>query len=342
MDPPEPSDPQALLARLAALEAQLAACDAQRRAERAARIRLQRLARAPPPEDPRLVAYRPIATLHSCFSRRNGTPRQPALVPAARAVLQLERAVPPGALAGLADFSHVWVLYAFHANTNAHHCAAKAAVAVPRLDGASRGVLATRTPHRPNALGLSLGRLLAVDAAAGTVTLGGLDCVDGSPVLDLKPLVPFCDCPPDARAPAWVAAAAAEEPLAVAGVALSDDAAAELAAAYAAAETARRGAWRAAHPPPAPPAPPALYADGAAFCALVRQVLSLDIRALRERSAPRRAVYHVILCCVEVDYTLDGARRVEVLGGRPALPEAAWAAQQDDAAAAAALSDGSE
>ena len=62
-------------------------------------------------------------------------------------------------------------------------------MAVPRLDGGSRGVFATRTPHRPVPLGLSLGRLLAVDARRGVVTFQGLDLVDNTPVLDIKPYV---------------------------------------------------------------------------------------------------------------------------------------------------------
>ena len=74
------------------------------------------------------------------------------------------------------------------------------------------------------------------------------------------------------------------------------------------------------------------------------QVLSLDSRSLRQRTGAARAlpVYHVILCCVEVDYTIDEQRRVDVTGARRALPEEAWEAAQDAAAAlsAAALSDG--
>jgi tRNA-Thr(GGU) m(6)t(6)A37 methyltransferase TsaA len=236
-----PSTTEALLARVAELEALLAAERVQRSAERAARIRLQRLARASrleaPPgdgDDAPALAARAIGALHSCFSRRNGTPRQPALVPAARAVLALRRGVPADALTGLDGFSHAWVVYVFHANTNLHVPDArfKARVAVPRLDGGTRGVFATRTPHRPVPLGLSLGRILAVDAARGTVTFQGLDLVDGTPVLDIKPYVsalrtrtaaafphvrshalaclrkvPFCDAPAagDMFAPDWCA-----------------------------------------------------------------------------------------------------------------------------------------
>ena len=136
----------------------LASSVKQRQAERAARIRLQRSQRSLPPE------LQPLGFLHSCFSRRNGTPRQPGLVPAARAVLVLRPDIPPQVLDGLHEFSHCWVIYLFHANTNLHGgVAVKSRVAVPRLDGSSRGVLATRSPHRPACpVGLSLARVLRV------------------------------------------------------------------------------------------------------------------------------------------------------------------------------------
>ena len=112
--------------------------------------------------------------------------------------LTLAPGLPVDLLAGLDQYSHVWIIYVFHANTNMggdtrNGGAVKAKVAVPRPDGAAVGALATRTPHRPLPLGLSLGRVVAVDPAAGTLTLGGADLVDGTPVLDVKPYVPFCD-----------------------------------------------------------------------------------------------------------------------------------------------------
>lgn len=237
MEPSADAATGALLARIATLEAELAAVRVQRTAERVSRIRLQRVLRSGSQsvvggEAPALHA-KAIGTLHSCFSRRNGTPRQPGLVPAARAALRLRHGVSPDSLFGLDGFSHCWVLYAFHANTDLHVApgarpVAKSRVAVPRLDGETRGVLATRTPHRPVPLGLSLGRLLSVDCEKGVVVFEGLDLVDDTPVLDLKPYVrpspecsrtietltispqvPFCDAPaqsepcfaPDWRAP---------------------------------------------------------------------------------------------------------------------------------------------
>lgn len=75
------------------------------------------------------------------------------------------------------------------------------------------GVFATRSPHRPCPIGLSVARVVAVEGR--TLVLGGADVVDGSPVLDIKPYVPFCDDVPGASAPPWVAARADDEPLSV-------------------------------------------------------------------------------------------------------------------------------
>ena len=135
--------------------------------------------------------------------------KQPLLVQQARATLQLASHVSPASLDGLAEFSHCWVLYVFHANTDLDtrlgtQSTAKVApgkVHVPRLNGAKRGVLATRSPHRPCPLGLSVGRVLAVDGRS--ITFGGLDVVDGTPVLDVKPYLPFCDAVHQATAPHW-------------------------------------------------------------------------------------------------------------------------------------------
>ena len=168
----------------------------------------------------------PIGVVHSCFSRRNGTPRQGGdLVPSARCVfLDGDRR---DLLSGLDRYSHCWVLYEFHANTNRRDTvtetddgeanravfsstttrnggAVKGKARVPRLDGAPVGALATRTPHRPTPIGLSLGSIIRVDTDTGAITLGGCDLVDGTPVLDIKPYVPFCDAVRDAVAPAWV------------------------------------------------------------------------------------------------------------------------------------------
>jgi len=158
---------------------------------------------------------------------------------------------------------------------------------VPRLNGGKRGVLATRSPHRPCPLGLSVAAVPGVDG--GALLLAGLDCVDGSPVLDIKPYLPFCDSVADARAPAWAAAELAEdEPLATAGVRCAPGADAALRAAWAAAEAGRRAAARPASRAPGEAAPPPhtpLFGSGDEFAALVEEVLCRDIRATHQRAA---------------------------------------------------------
>ncbi|GBF93273.1 hypothetical protein Rsub_06005 [Raphidocelis subcapitata] len=176
--------------------------------------------------------FRPIGYLQTCFSTRNGTPRQPLLVPSARSVLRLAPYVPADCLEGLQQYSHCWVLYIFHANTNMPRVIAnatsargvgapaptsfKAKIQVPRLNGGKMGVLATRTPHRPAPIGLSVAKVLGVEG--NRLILGGADIVDGSPVLDIKPYVPFCDSLPGAVAPPWVQVEAADEPLKLSNV----------------------------------------------------------------------------------------------------------------------------
>ncbi|GFR42721.1 hypothetical protein Agub_g3607 [Astrephomene gubernaculifera] len=213
--------------------------------------------------------FRPIGHLQSVFSERNGTPRQPQLVPAARSRLVLSRDVPAACLEGLEQYSHCWVLYVFHANTDLakylspDRSGLKAKIHVPRLNGGRMGVLATRSPHRPSPIGLSTAQIISVEG--NTLVLGGADIVDGSPVLDIKPYVPFCDCLPAARAPAWVQAEADDEPLAVGEVVVGQTAAAAITRAW----QARRS-----H---------SMYGSAEDYLDLVRQVLSRDIRSVHQR-----------------------------------------------------------
>ncbi|TYZ69193.1 hypothetical protein PybrP1_004164 [[Pythium] brassicae (nom. inval.)] len=151
-------------------------------------------------------AFEAVATVQSCFGERRGTPRQGVLVPAARARLEFRASVPAAALEGLEQFSHLWVLFVFHENTNAAK-AMKAArtfpakITPPRLGGRKVGLFSTRTPHRPNAIGLSL---VKIDAVRGRVLeISGHDLVDGTPVLDVKPYT-FADCVPTHTCPEWV------------------------------------------------------------------------------------------------------------------------------------------
>lgn len=97
---------------------------------------------------------------------------------------------------GLEQFSHVWILFVFHKNG---HLSCKAKVQPPRLNGAKTGVFSTRSPHRPNAIGLTLAKLENVEG--GTVYLSGIDMIHGTPVLDIKPYIADYDSPQNLMEP---------------------------------------------------------------------------------------------------------------------------------------------
>mmetsp|Transcript_45775 Transcript_45775/g.118326 ORF Transcript_45775/g.118326 Transcript_45775/m.118326 type:complete len:200 (-) Transcript_45775:27-626(-) len=118
------------------------------------------------------LTFRPIGYVSSSFLERNGCPRQSGVVPSARCILRLEPLLNPTAIVdGLSQFSHVWIVFVFHKNTNAQKSwewtpqnVIRAKIRPPRLGGKKVGVLSTRSPHRPNAIGLSLGRIERVNA----------------------------------------------------------------------------------------------------------------------------------------------------------------------------------
>ena len=138
----------------------------------------------------------PVGILRSCFKEKFAIPRQPQLAPAARGVLEL---LPPfddgAAVDGLAQVSHVWLLFLFH---QALEEQPRLKVRPPRLGGnRSLGVFATRATHRPNGIGQSVVKLDRVEP--GRLHLSGIDLLDGTPVLDIKPYVPYADMVPEAR-----------------------------------------------------------------------------------------------------------------------------------------------
>lgn len=143
---------------------------------------------------------RPVGVLHSPFRERFGIPRQPGLVPEVPGRLVfLPPYDRPEAVEGLEAFSHVWLLFRFHANPEPGFALR---VRPPRLGGNARvGVFASRSPYRPNGIGLSVARLDAVEQAPDgmALRLRGVDLLDGTPVLDVKPYVPYADAVPDAR-----------------------------------------------------------------------------------------------------------------------------------------------
>lgn len=138
----------------------------------------------------------PVGILRSCFKEKFAIPRQPQLAPAARGVLEL---LPPfdggEAVAGLEQVSHVWLLFLFH---QALEDTPRLKVRPPRLGGnQTLGVFASRATHRPNGIGQSVVQLDKVEA--GRLWLSGIDLLDGTPVLDIKPYVPYADCQLGAR-----------------------------------------------------------------------------------------------------------------------------------------------
>jgi tRNA-Thr(GGU) m(6)t(6)A37 methyltransferase TsaA len=152
---------------------------------------------APIPSPPTVEV---IGTLRSCFKEKYCTPRQPGLVPGATASLTISKIYQPElSLAGLEGFSHVWLISSFHLNTNKR---VKPKVHPPRLEGAKVGLFATRSPHRPSPIGLSLARL--VEIKGGTIHLAGIDLVDGTPILDIKPYIPEWDIEPSAVSGPWM------------------------------------------------------------------------------------------------------------------------------------------
>ncbi|KAL6054406.1 hypothetical protein STEG23_037361 [Scotinomys teguina] len=139
------------------------------------------------------VLTEPIGYLESCFSAKNGTPRQPSICSHSRACLKIRKSIfnnPEHSLMGLEQFSHVWILFVFHKNGHLNY---KAKVQPPRLNGAKTGVFSTRSPHRPNAIGLTLAKLEKVEG--GAVYLSGIDMIHGTPVLDIKPYIADYDSP---------------------------------------------------------------------------------------------------------------------------------------------------
>ena len=146
------------------------------------------------------IRIRPIARMKSDFSTKFGIPRQSGLVQELRSTVIFEPEFRnPDALRGIEDFSHLWLIWQF---SEAVRTEWSPTVRPPRLGGNTRmGVFATRSPFRPNNLGLSCVRLLGVEHTEqyGTVLhVGGADLMDGTPIFDIKPYIPYADCQPDA------------------------------------------------------------------------------------------------------------------------------------------------
>jgi tRNA (adenine37-N6)-methyltransferase len=182
-----------------------------RQAERQGRIRAEQKLRSDKLTNDKDESFRftPIGYVSSPFAKRLGTPRQPTLVEAAESVIELDSAL-RAAVDSIENFSHIWVLFLFHGNTNMAkrmHSkrpfdGLKLLVEPPKARGQKVGLLACRTPHRPNPIGLSLCKLQRVEG--NKIHVSGLDCLDGTPVIDIKPYLPIIECIPDAIVPEWI------------------------------------------------------------------------------------------------------------------------------------------
>lgn len=141
----------------------------------------------------------PVGIVHSVFKKKFAIPRQPGIIPEARATIEL---LPPlnneQTVRGLEGFSHIWILFIFHESAAEGW---KNTVRPPRLGGRKRvGVFASRSPFRPNPIGMSAVELEKISFAKGKVFLHvkGVDLLDETPVIDIKPYLPYSDSVPGA------------------------------------------------------------------------------------------------------------------------------------------------
>lgn len=139
----------------------------------------------------------PIAIIEGCYPEKFGIPRQARLVTSAEAEIRL---IPPyqskDFLDGLENYSHIWLIFGFHQN----EWQGDAKVRPQRLGGNQKmGVLATRSPYRPNGLGLSAVKIASIDHENAVITVAGHDLVNGTPIYDIKPYIPFTDSIEDAK-----------------------------------------------------------------------------------------------------------------------------------------------
>jgi tRNA-Thr(GGU) m(6)t(6)A37 methyltransferase TsaA len=145
--------------------------------------------------------FEQIGVIHSPYKEKFAVPRQPGLVKSGGGELHLLSPWhQPDAVRGLEGFSHLWILFIFHQTMDK---GASPTVRPPRLGGNTRmGVFATRSTFRPNPVGMSLVELKGIEYRKDRIILqlGSLDLVDGTPVIDIKPYLPFAEALPDARA----------------------------------------------------------------------------------------------------------------------------------------------
>jgi len=141
-----------------------------------------------------MYTFTPIGTVESCYKENFAIPRQPGLVKSAWGKIKLKKDFRlEQSLIGLEGFSHLWIVFVFHYQTNKDW---KPSVRPPRLGGAKKiGVLASRSPHRPNPIGLSVVKLKKIEKTKfeTIIHIEGHDFLEGAPVLDIKPYIAYSD-----------------------------------------------------------------------------------------------------------------------------------------------------
>ncbi|KHK02086.1 tRNA (N6-threonylcarbamoyladenosine(37)-N6)-methyltransferase TrmO [Desulfovibrio sp. TomC] len=141
------------------------------------------------------IAMRPIGIIHSPFTTLEGMPIQPGGAREVLGQVVLDADLAP-ALADVDGFSHVYLLYCFHQSTGFK------TTVTPYLDDTPRGLFATRAPKRPNPIGLSVVEVVSV--AGNVLTVRGIDVLDGTPLLDIKPYAPAFDAPAGPVRSGWL------------------------------------------------------------------------------------------------------------------------------------------
>ncbi|VVC86879.1 unnamed protein product [Leptidea sinapis] len=139
------------------------------------------------------ISYSPIGYIETSFDNKRAVPRQATVLSKAKGVVVIDPCVfnnPEHALCGLEDFSHMWIIFHFH-STGSSSVPAK--VSPPRLGGDRKGVFSTRSPHRPCPIGLSLVKIHNIEG--NRICFQGVDMINGTPVLDIKPYIPQYDYP---------------------------------------------------------------------------------------------------------------------------------------------------
>lgn len=167
--------------------------------------------------------FRAIATIQTPFKDKFGIPRQPGLVEQAQGVIKFYSDPDlKTALKTLEQFSHLWIVFVFHEHGGKSW---KPSIRPPRLGGAQKvGVLASRSPHRPNPIGMSAVRIESIDLdskGGAEIRVSGVDLLDGTPILDVKPYIPYADSIPSANA-GWASGEIPRYPVTFSDAALID------------------------------------------------------------------------------------------------------------------------